>query len=133
MHRARKFAIFALVALLLPASAVGASLVWCVGLNGHNAIESAASSHHHETSRFSSQVRELCVEGGRCLNYDVLQLAEVPKKLASLASPSKNPTASAIISHNYFDGSESPLEVVRTWTGVVASQLAHLRTVVLLI
>jgi hypothetical protein len=133
MQKARKLAIFALVTLLLPASAVGASLIWCVGLNGHNAIESVLSSDYHETFRSSIHAREHCVEGGSCRDFDVLQHAEVPRKLASLAASSKNSAASAVIPEQSFGSCELPLQVVRTWTGVVAGQLAQLRTVVLLI
>lgn len=134
MHKARKFAIFTLVALLLPALAAGAlSLVWCVGLSGHSAIESAASSDYHETARHPSQARELCVEGGSCRDFDVLQLAEVPRKLAAAASPSQNAAAAAIVPDSDFGNSEPTLRVFRVWTDIAASQLAQLRTVVLLI
>ena len=127
--RPRKFVIFALLALLLPAWAVGGlSLVWCVGPNGHSAVETLALNDCHAAPTEASDDASLSAKKG-CIDFSFWQRAESPKKHLFVASVSAYPVKAI------FGSVDLRREVVTApirWDAG-SDQLAQHRTVVLLI
>lgn len=129
--RPRQFAVYFLLALLLPAWAAGAlPLVWCVGPNGHNAIETMGLNDCHDEPTVAS-IDAGVVAGKDCIDFSLWQRAEAPKKPVLVASvsndPSKTPLGACEPILNY------ELVSAHIRQDAASDQLAQLRTVVLLI
>ena len=129
--RPRKFVIFALLALLLPAWAAGGlTLVWCVGPNGHSAIETLAVNDCHDELTEASDDASLIAKKG-CIDFSLWQRAEAPKKHLFLASVSVDPVMAHFGSVDLCPECEAVTAPIRR--DAASDQLAQLRTVVLLI
>jgi hypothetical protein len=133
--RTRKFVIFALVLLVLPAWAMGSlSLVWCVGPNGHSAIEWLALGDFHHATPTADRAGKHSAEDGTCTDFSLWQRAEVSRKLKSAAPQSPNLAAAGILPEAELGSAEcDDLKVSNFQSDFVAFQLTQLRTVILLI
>ena len=129
--RARKFVILTLIALILPAWVAGSlPLVWCVGPNGHSAIENLVLKECQTWRGGVAGEVNLAAEKG-CLDFSLLQRGEVSKKPLFTAGGSKDQTEALSALLGLCSNCEPSSLQVRPDAG--PDQLAQLRTVVLLI
>ena len=123
--------VFALLALLLPAWAAGGlTLVWCVGPNGHSAIEILAVNDCHDELTEASDAAGLIAKKG-CIDFSLWQSADAPKKHLFVASVSADPVKALFGSVDLRPECEAVTAPIHWDAG--SDQLAQLRTVVLLI
>jgi hypothetical protein len=137
MGLGRKAIAFVLLGLFLPASTAQTfPLVWCFTPSGHNAIELCAVTRGcHYIPAASNEGRTAVKAGkhGECTDIDLTQFTQSPSKLQLTGSPPSDPVVSDLRfkripgnSNLLRFGSLEPLDAI-------ATQLAQLRTVVLLI
>lgn len=132
-RRPRKIAALLLLALLLPAwAAAGLPLVWCIGPNGHNAIEGLTVGCHDELGD-SVHSGGFIADSDECTDFSLWQRIQVPSNPSTVASPSPDPIPVVASFESTDRGPQS--DSVETFVPLdpIASQLAQLRTVVLLI
>ena len=135
LRRPSKYAVLFLLASLLPAwMAGGLPLVWCVGPNGHSAIEALAFNDCHDGSTSAFRDQEVGGEKEDCTDFGIWQRAEAPKKQLASALPSPEPgTAAAEIPATLHCIPTCERQGARHDVDFVGHQLAQLRTVILLI
>jgi hypothetical protein len=132
IFQARRSVIFALLALLMPAwAANGLPLVWCVGANGHSAIETLGLGDCHGGSAFSKG--HLSVEEGDCTDFALWQQAQNPRQPIAVSPPRPDATTHTKLAATIHSDPGRQLRLSGFQSDSIASQLTQLRTVVLLI
>ncbi|HML92996.1 hypothetical protein [Methyloceanibacter sp.] len=133
--RFRKFAIFAFLALFLPAWAPGGlPLVWCVGSNGHNAVEMLGLGDCHRAPTPGFRDGNSGAEKAGCTDFSLWRKAQLPREpVVAAPPPPPDPATPAAFTVAIHGNPGCRLPLPRSQPDSIANQLAQLRTVVLLI
>lgn len=133
--RARKFAISALIALVLPAWAAGGGLplVWCVGPSGHSSVEMMGLGDCHGAP--ASVLHDGYSDAGKagCTDFSLWQQAQTPREPVAVTSPPPDPVTPAAFTVAIHGNLGCRLPLPCSQPDSIANQLAQLRTVILLI
>lgn len=132
--RARKFAILALIALVLPTWAGGGlPLVWCIGPSGHSSVEMIGLGDCHGAP--AAVLRDGYSEAGKagCTDFSMWQEAQTTREPVAGPSAPPNPPMPAALTVAFRANPGCQLAMSCSQSDSVADQLAQLRTVVLLI
>jgi hypothetical protein len=132
--RARKVAISALIALVLPAWAGGGlPLVWCVGPSGHSSVEMMGLGDCHRAP--ASDPHDGYSGAGKpgCTDFTLWKQAQTPREPVVGTSPLPAPPTPAVLTQAIQADPERQLPLRCSQPDSIANQLAQLRTVVLLI
>jgi len=133
-YRARKFAISALIALVLPAWAGGGlPLVWCVGPSGHSSVEMMGLGDCHGAS--ASVIHDGYSGAGKagCTDFSLWKQAQTPREPVAGTSPLPDPPTPAALIGPIQANPGCQRLLPHSQPDSIANQLAQLRTVVLLI
>jgi hypothetical protein len=132
--RARKFVIFAVIALVLPAWAAGGlPLVWCVGSNGHSAVEAVGLGDCHDAQTSAFRNGKSSAEKADCTDFSLWQRAQAPREPVAGTSPPPDLAMPVALTVAAQGSSPCQLSIFCSRPDFVADQLAQHRTVVLLI